>query len=95
MAKKWIAGAIKHKGALTRKAHKAGQSPMAFAHAHAHDKGTTGKQARLAITLRGMHHSPGHLVDGKAAQPHKETEHSRAVAKHIKNHASHGYAKGY
>lgn len=52
--KKWISGAIKHKGALTKKATAAGESPMAFAEAHKHDSGTTGRQARLAITLRGM-----------------------------------------
>ncbi len=54
--KKWISGAIKHPGALTRKAEAAGMSPMAYARKHKGDSGTTGKQARLAITLRGMHH---------------------------------------
>ena len=59
MAKKnWIAGAIKHPGALTKKAKAAGQSPMGFAAAHKNDPGTTGKQARLAITLRGFSHLP-------------------------------------
>jgi hypothetical protein len=57
MAKKhWIAGAIKHPGALTRKAKAAGKSPMEFASEHKGDSGTTGKQARLALTLRKMHH---------------------------------------
>lgn len=55
--KKWISGAIKHKGALTKKAKAAGMSPMAYAEKHKGDKGTTGRQARLAITLRGMNHS--------------------------------------
>ena len=54
MAKKWISKAIKHPGALTRKAKAAGESPMAFARAHQHDSGTTGRQARLAITLSHM-----------------------------------------
>ena len=54
MAKKWIAGAVKHEGALTRKAKRAGQSPMVYARAHQHDKGTTGRQARLALTLSKM-----------------------------------------
>lgn len=54
MAKKWISKAIKHPGALTRKAEAAGMSPMAFAEKHKGDSGTTGKQARLAITLRHM-----------------------------------------
>ena len=56
MAKKWIAGAISHPGALTASAKKAGKSPMAFAQEHKHDSGVTGKRARLAITLRGFHH---------------------------------------
>jgi hypothetical protein len=51
MAKKWIQSAIKHPGSLTRKAKAAGQSPMSFAREHAKSKGTTGKQARLAVTL--------------------------------------------
>ena len=54
MAKKWIAKAIKHPGARTKKANAAGESPMQYAEKHKGDKGTTGKQARLAITLRGM-----------------------------------------
>lgn len=55
MAKHWIKGAIKHPGALTRKADKAGESVGEFARAHEHDSGKTGEQARLAETLRGMH----------------------------------------
>lgn len=51
MAKNWIKGAIKHPGALTRKAKKAHLGVATFARAHVHDKGTTGRQARLAITL--------------------------------------------
>jgi hypothetical protein len=51
----WIKGAIKHPGALTKKAEAKGESPMEFARDHKGDSGTTGKQARLAITLRGMH----------------------------------------
>lgn len=55
MAKKhFIARAIKHPGALTRKAKAAGESPMAFAEQHKHDSGQTGRQARFAITLRSM-----------------------------------------
>lgn len=52
----FIKKAIKHPGALTRKAKAAGQSPMAFAQKHKHDKGQTGRQARLAITLRTLSH---------------------------------------
>lgn len=53
--KRWIKGAIKHPGALTASATKAGMSPMAFAEKHKHDGGKTGARSRLAITLRGMH----------------------------------------
>jgi hypothetical protein len=54
MAKKWISGAIKHPGALTAQAKRAGESPMEFARKHASDSGTTGRRARLAITLSHM-----------------------------------------
>lgn len=48
----WIAGAISHPGALTRKAKAAGVPTMEFAAQHRGDKGRTGKQARLALILR-------------------------------------------
>jgi hypothetical protein len=51
MAKNWIAGAIKHPGALRRKAKAAGTGTMTFAREHSGDSGTTGKQSRLALTL--------------------------------------------
>jgi len=57
MAKHWIAGAIEHPGALTKKAHAAGESPMAFASAHKGSSGRTGKQARLALVLKGLKHA--------------------------------------
>lgn len=58
MAKKhWIKKAISHPGALTKKAEAAGESPMGYAREHQHDSGTTGKQARLALTLRKMSHA--------------------------------------
>ena len=47
----WIAGAIKHPGALRAKAKKAGESTMAFAHSHDQGDSTTARQARLAETL--------------------------------------------
>jgi len=57
MAKKknWIKGAIKHPGALTKKAKSAGMSPMSYAQKNKGAKGTTGKQSRLALTLRKLH----------------------------------------
>ena len=54
MARKWIQGAVKHEGALTRKAKAAGESVAEYARAHADEGGRTGRQARLAITLRKM-----------------------------------------
>lgn len=53
--KNWIAGAIRHPGSLRAAAAKAGQSTKQYAAAHANDSGTTGKRARLAETLMGMH----------------------------------------
>lgn len=55
-AKKWIAKAHLKEGALTAKAHKAGEGVQEFAHEHASDPGKTGKQARLAITFKKMSH---------------------------------------
>lgn len=54
MAKHFIAKAIKHPGALTRQAKASGESPMQFAQEHKGDSGTTGKRARLALTLRKL-----------------------------------------
>jgi len=54
--KHWIQGAIKHPGALSKQAKKAGESPMSFARSHEDAKGTTGKRARLAVTLYNMNH---------------------------------------
>lgn len=52
LEKNWIAGAIKHPGAETRAAEKAGMSVQAYAKKHEHDSGTAGKRARLAMTLK-------------------------------------------
>ncbi len=59
MAKKWIAGAIKRPGALTKKAKAAGMSPMAYAKSKKGAGGRTGKQARLAMTLSRFNKSRG------------------------------------
>ena len=45
---------VKHPGALTAAAKKAGMSTQAYAQKHKHDSGTTGAQARLAITFKKM-----------------------------------------
>lgn len=53
MAKKhWMKDAVKHPGALTKKASSAGESPMEFAHEHYHDSGQTGEQARFAVNAQ-------------------------------------------
>ena len=70
MAKKknWIKGAIAHPGALKKKAAAAGESTKEFAATHAGDKGTTGKQARLAETLMGMRKKKNPLHDHERSQ---------------------------
>jgi hypothetical protein len=52
MKKHFIQSAIKHPGALRRKAAAAGESTNVFAVAPKHDSGVTGDEARLAVTLR-------------------------------------------
>ena len=52
----WIQGAIKHPGALTKKAKEEEESPIEFAREHKHSSGKTGKESRLALTLKKMHH---------------------------------------
>lgn len=53
--KKFIRGAIKHPGALTKSAKATGESPMEFAREHKHNSGVTGSRARAAIILQGFH----------------------------------------
>lgn len=47
----FIAKAIKHPGALTKKADAAGETPEAFAAKHKHDSGKTGDEARFLINV--------------------------------------------
>ena len=58
MAKMWIAGAIKHPGALHKELGvKAGHKiPAKKLNAAAKKGGTVGKRARLAKTLKSFHH---------------------------------------
>lgn len=55
----WIAGAIKHPGAFSRKAKKAHKTTNQYAHSvlkkGSHSSDTTKRQARLALTLSKMH----------------------------------------
>lgn len=56
MAKKWIQSAIKHPGALTRKAKAAKMSVSAFiAHPPANISTSTRRQINLAKTLSSLH----------------------------------------
>jgi hypothetical protein len=58
MARKWIQKATANAhGQFRKKAEAAGKTTREFASEHAGDSGKTGKQARLAETLMGMHHS--------------------------------------
>lgn len=50
-ARHFMATAVKHPGALRRKAKAAHMTTSEFAHKHEHDKGITGRQARLAIVF--------------------------------------------
>lgn len=53
--KNWIAGAIKHKGALTKKAKAAGKSVAGFMKSPGKKvSGKTKKQINLAKTLKGL-----------------------------------------
>lgn len=57
MAKKWIAGAVKHgKGKFSAKAKEAGESTREYAAQEKDAPGKLGKEARLAETLMSMHH---------------------------------------
>jgi hypothetical protein len=51
MAENFIKGAIKHPGAETEAAKKAGMSTHEYMEKHKHDSGTAGKRARLGLTL--------------------------------------------
>jgi hypothetical protein len=62
----WIEHMHMKKGALTKKATRAGQSPMEFASEHQADDSKTGKQARLAMTLQNFH---SNLPSGVALSP--------------------------
>lgn len=58
MAKKWIQGAIKHPGALHKQlgVPQGQKIPPKKLSAAASKGGTLGRRARLAQTLKGLHH---------------------------------------
>ena len=51
----WIKAAIKHPGAFTASAKKAGKPVHEYAEEKKHSSGTVGRRARLALTLGKMH----------------------------------------
>ncbi len=55
--KNWIAGAVKHPGAFTKSAKKAGESVHEYAEEKKDAKGTLGRRARLALTFEHMNHN--------------------------------------
>ena len=54
MKKHFIKKAIKHPGAETDAAKRAGMSTQAYMEKHKDDSGTAGKRARLGLTLSRM-----------------------------------------
>jgi len=50
----WIKGAIKHPGSFSKAAKKHGESTAEYAQEKKHASGTTGRRARLALTLAGL-----------------------------------------
>lgn len=57
MSKHFIAGAIKHPGALTAAAHREGVSNSTYEREHEHDSGKAGERARFALALKSFHHA--------------------------------------
>lgn len=56
MAKKWIQRATSNAhGQFRKKAERAGETTREYAEQEKESSGKTGKQARLALTLMGMH----------------------------------------
>lgn len=62
--KKWIAKAIEHPGALTKKAKTAGETVAEFSESTKGKSAKTKKQIALAKTLKSFHHK-GHKKGGK------------------------------
>lgn len=61
--KNWIAGAIKHPGALTRAAKRAGETNAEYEQEHKHDSGKAGRRARLALTLKKLNKEEFEQID--------------------------------
>lgn len=70
MAKKFIKSAIKHPGSFKKAAESAGKSTHEFAEEHKHDGDTTGKRARLALTLMSMNKGGASTTKRKSLYSH-------------------------
>ena len=65
--KNWIQNAVKKPGALTMAAKKAGMPNAEYEKKHVHDSGKVGKRARLAMTLKNLHHKEEVEILGEAS----------------------------
>jgi hypothetical protein len=57
---KFIQKALKRPGALTRKANRAGLTPLEFARRHQHDGNLTGQQSRFLLNVLHRANARGH-----------------------------------
>ena len=53
--KKWIQGAVKHPGALTKAAKHEHVSNSKYEQEHKHDSGKSGQRARFALIMAHLH----------------------------------------
>lgn len=90
MAKNWIAGAIKHPGALHRElgVKEGHKIPASKLRAAASKGGVEGKRARLAETLKGFHHKKTHEEKHMKHEKHEKKEHEKHY-KHMKEEDKH------
>lgn len=95
--KNFIKGAIKHPGAFTAKAKRAGKSVGAYASQvtkeGSHASTQTKRQANLAKTLRKMHKAKGGVVNSDAAEdrPMMERIAHKVVGEHVARAAPQGH----
>lgn len=95
--KNWIKSAIKHPGAFTAKAKRAGKSVAAYAKQvtkeGSHASTQTKRQAGLAKTLRAMHKAEGGAVRSDEAQdrPMMEKIAHKVVGEHVSRAAPTGH----
>lgn len=84
--KNWIAGAIKHPGALKRSlgVKEGNKIPATKLHAAAKKGGVTGQRARLAETLKSFHKTEHHKMHVHHLKMHK---HHMKMAEHHKHDA--------